>query len=406
MGDTDIYELINTIEEAIEYVSEVATEKLFTEQDYLLRDIVDGVQSVNKDFFESETIVGHDVDKYLEEAYESKDIAEYVEGIKKWLKDVKNHVMYLENQANDIDYKFAWLMDYLKYVEKDTLILHVKQRLLNMEVKQIGILQGYYQAHSHFWGTLDIKNNRYDVICNRIDMLTDHREDFIWLYKKLGDYRSKLVLVNMLYNWISFEPTYIKEMCENNFRDYYDLDLLQCDENEVVVDIGAYTGDSARGYIETFRKYKKMYCYEITPETVEQMKTNLGGYSNIEIVNKGVGKESGKMYLQTLGLDTSTNGLDENGSGKEIEVVTIDEDIKEKITLIKMDIEGAEKDALQGCRRHVVEEKPKLLICVYHNNSDIWEMPQMIMDMRDDYKLYLRSNGMQWGPAEIVLFAL
>ena len=71
-----------------------------------------------------------------------------------------------------------------------------------------------------------------------------------------------------------------------------------------------------------------------------------------------------------------------------------------------MDIEGAEQDALLGAARHIREEKPKLLISVYHNNEDIWKIPRMIKDMAVDYQLYLRSNGSQWGPAEILLIAV
>ena len=87
-------------------------------------------------------------------------------------------------------------------------------------------------------------------------------------------------------------------------------------------------------------------------------------------------------------------------------MVALDDDIDEKITLLKMDIEGAEQAALSGSIRHIQEEKPKLLISVYHNNEDIWKIPRMIIDMVPEYQLYLRSNGGQWGPSEIILFAI
>lgn len=103
---------------------------------------------------------------------------------------------------------------------------------------------------------------------------------------------------------------------------------------------------------------------------------------------------------------STINRITDDPAGEEIEIVSLDEDIREKITLIKMDIEGAEQDALTGCIRHIREEKPKLLISVYHNNEDIWKIPKMIYDMNEDYQFYLRSNGWQWGPAELVLFAI
>ena len=399
-------ELQETIKEAIEYLETTYNKKTFDDQVYLLEDVVQGMQNVNQEIFFSYNIKGFNLSEMVNAIETTKEIAPFIKFVKEWCKFIGATVEVYREQANELDERFVWLMDYVKYVDAKELVEHIKVRLMNLDAQQQQTLNAFYQSHAYFWGTLDSKNEKYDVIYDRVNMLTEHCEDFIWLYQNLGDYRSKLVLVNMLYNWISFDPVYIRDMHENNFKDYYDLDLLSCGKDDVIVDIGAYTGDSTLDYINTYRKYKKIYCYEITPESVAIMKKNLQDYENIEIINKGLGAEKGKMYLQTCAQDASTNGLDESGTGLEIEVATLDEDVAEKVTLIKMDIEGAEKDALRGCVRHIKEEKPKLLICVYHNNSDIFDIPKMIREMRDDYRFYLRSNGMQWAPAEIVLFAL
>lgn len=406
MKNRQSLELIETIREAIEYLSKFESLECLENNMPLLEDIVIGIQNVNSELFYAVKIKGFDMMSLLHEAKEQQCTTPFLQKASEWCNLVRTIIYNRQQQANELDERFVWLMDYAEYVEKEELVEHIKIRLMRQDEKQIQILNTFYQNHSYFWGTLDIKNGKYDVIYDRVNVLTEHRDDFIWLYQKLGDYRSKLVLVNTLYNWISFDPAYIREMHESNYKDYYDLDLLFCDENEVMVDIGAYTGDSALDYITTYRKYKKIYCYEITPESVESIKKNLTEYENIHVINKGLGAKAGKMFLQTCAQDASTNGLDETGNGIEIEVATLDEDVSEEVTLIKMDIEGAEKDALKGCVRHIKEERPKLLICVYHNNRDIFEIPKMIADMRDDYKFYLRSNGMQWAPAEIVLFAL
>lgn len=406
MKSRQTLEVIETIREAIEYLNQLESKEIIEKYIALLDDIVLGIQNVNVELFCTIRIKGFDVQYQVNEVAKHLKITSFLQNAKEWCDFATSIINNRQSQANELDERFVWLMDYVKYVEKEELIEHVKVRLMRLNKEHISLIDNFYQNHACFWGALDIKHGKYDVIYDRIDSLTEHIEDFIWLYQRLGDYRSKLVLVNTLYNWISFDPTYIRDMHESNFKDYYDLDLLSCDENEVLVDIGAYTGDSALDYIMTYRKYKKIYCYEITPQSIESMKNNLAEYENIEIVNKGLGAETGKMFLQTCAQDASTNGLDESGQGIEIEVATLDEDVTEKVTLIKMDIEGAEKDALRGCVRHIKEERPKLLICVYHNNRDIIEIPKMIADMRDDYKFYLRSNGMQWAPAELVLFAL
>ena len=62
------------------------------------------------------------------------------------------------------------------------------------------------------------------------------------------------------------------------------MDIVKCDKNEIVVDLGAYTGDTVLSYINNYGEgsYKRIYCYEITPSTFETLKENLKNYDNIE----------------------------------------------------------------------------------------------------------------------------
>ena len=69
----------------------------------------------------------------------------------------------------------------------------------------------------------------------------------------------------------------------------------------------------------------------------------------------------------------------------------LDDDINEPVTFIKMDIEGFELDALMGSKHHIIMEKPKLAICVYHKPDDLWQIPEYILQLNPSYKLYLRQ---------------
>jgi hypothetical protein len=61
-------------------------------------------------------------------------------------------------------------------------------------------------------------------------------------------------------------------------------------------------------------------------------------------------------------------------------------------TFIKMDIEGAEKEALRGAKGVIKRNKPKLAICAYHKPEDVYVLPQAIMAIRDDYRFALRQH--------------
>ena len=62
-----------------------------------------------------------------------------------------------------------------------------------------------------------------------------------------------------------------------------------------------------------------------------------------------------------------------------------------------------------GAARHITKEKPKLAICTYHNNYDIWQIPRMLREMNPNYKLYMRYNGIdaeyEFNVTEFVTFA-
>ena len=57
-------------------------------------------------------------------------------------------------------------------------------------------------------------------------------------------------------------------------------------------------------------------------------------------------------------------------------------------TFIKMDIEGAEMDALQGANG----QRPLLSICIYHLQSDLWRIPLFIRSLAPDYKFFSRLH--------------
>ena len=76
----------------------------------------------------------------------------------------------------------------------------------------------------------------------------------------------------------------------------------------------------------------------------------------------------------------------------EIEVKALDNTVfKDAPTYIKMDIEGSEMEALKGCKKIIQQYKPKLSICIYHNAEDLFDIPIMIKEMCQDYKLFIRQ---------------
>lgn len=407
MNEKELLEILDSIEKGFLHLETLPSHNAYS-ADEIVVSLLPLVKALNIEIFGYEQLKNYEL--LCQVPTENMITNEYISIGTRWTLLIRELLYERSQLSNSIDKDFFKIMIATEYVDYTLLFDSALDALLRNSKESLDFYQLLFQEYAHFWGTLDIPNNRYDIIINRVHTLINHKEDFKWLYNQLADYRSKVVLVKMLQNWLTFDVCKIQEMKENNFDDYYDLDLVKMKKDEVFVDLGAYTGDSAFQFIQTFQNYKHIYCYEITPEQIPVIQNTLEPYENITISNKAVSDINGIAQF-ALKPDSSSNVLSHidqsiDNAYVDIEVVTLDSDIKEPISTIKMDIEGSEKSALLGAKNHIKNDKPKLLVCVYHSNTDIFEIPKLISEIRPDYKFYLRSNGNTWTPTEIVLFAI
>lgn len=172
--------------------------------------------------------------------------------------------------------------------------------------------------------------------------------------------------------------------------------------DEVMIDCGAFTGDTALMFAKHCPNYQKIYAFEPDNAIFNQLIENTKELK-ITTINKGVFSKT-----STLSFDIEDCGCSNfNKDGKiQIKVETIDNLLKQEkevITLIKMDIEGSELEALKGASETIRKYKPKLAICVYHKANDLIEIPKYIKSLHQDYKFFLRNHQMV--PEDTVLYA-
>lgn len=260
-----------------------------------------------------------------------------------------------------------------------------------------------YFAKFPLWGTLDPDRNDFDTLKRRAAVLKQHSYDFVWLYRRFTDYLSKYTLSAILLNWLLLNTDSAKKV-KSIFPDYYEPDIFPDNKDDVFVDIGAYIGDSILNYTINYgTDYKKIYAYEITKDSCEKMRQNLKNLHDVEIRRKGVGEKAGEMFLSVSGSDPSANQFSDISNGDRVEIVKLDDDLPDGFTFLKMDIEGAEYNALLGCEQTIRRCRPKLAICVYHGYDDIWRIPALIDRIDPNYTFYLRHNGGNLIPTEFVL---
>ena len=154
-----------------------------------------------------------------------------------------------------------------------------------------------------------------------------------------------------------------------------------------------------------FAENKEAYVYAFEPDNENifacegKLKRVCG--ENYTLIAKGLWSK--ETVLRFCSGKNVASCLSENGN-LEIPVIDIDSIINEKVTFIKMDIEGSECEALRGAKNIIKKYKPRLAISVYHKLEDIWEIPQLILELNPSYKLYLRHYSIAGD--ETVLYAI
>ena len=139
---------------------------------------------------------------------------------------------------------------------------------------------------------------------------------------------------------------------------------------DVVFDCGAFHGNFAIYASKILGSSGKVYCFEPDEESYKILETNvkLNNCENVILVKAGLYSREMKIRFKSGNVGSS---IDVNGD-TEINVVSLDNYLvqngldMEKVCFIKMDIEGAEIDALDGMRNLLMEGKPNLAIASYH----------------------------------------
>lgn len=224
------------------------------------------------------------------------------------------------------------------------------------------------------------------------------RNKYNSIYESLSDDESKEIFENIVNFRLSQDLKYLQGFSDIQYRQYFEsfLDLKM--KGETFVDVGGFDASTSLDFIERCPEYERVYIFEPEPSNMMTVKNRLSGYRDIVFNMCGLSNKSELLRFCSRG---SSSQIDEGGE-KEIQVNCLDDIIQEPITFLKMDIEGEEKNALNGARKTIEKFQPRIAISVYHLCDDLWKIPELILSIRADYSLYLRhyTEGM----TETVMF--
>ena len=218
------------------------------------------------------------------------------------------------------------------------------------------------------------------------EFIKENEDKFDAVYNSLADEESRRVYLDILSFKVSGKIDYLLNSFVDKSKVYSDILKLGSCEN--IIDLGAYDGDTIREFLEaTGGEYDYITALEPDEKNFKKLLKNTEEMFNISCLNMGAwDKKDTLIFSKKAGRNSK---LSAEGIG--VQVIDIDS-LELRPTFIKMDIEGAELKALCGMEKTVKEYSPKLYVCAYHRNEDLFALPLKILELNESYKIYFRHS--------------
>ena len=195
----------------------------------------------------------------------------------------------------------------------------------------------------------------------------------------------------------------------NDINIYFDPIITDSlGDKEILIDGGCLDFKSSMSFLEYCSNAHKIYAVEPNSGQIGFIKENIekSGFSNVKIIQGALWSYDTKLNFFASDVNKSGSRVCEELASIKVPAYSIDSivDPDEIITFIKLDVEGAELEALKGAENIIKNHKPKLAISVYHKPMDYIEIPRYIKSIVPEYKMYFRHYSTF--EAETVLYCV
>lgn len=224
------------------------------------------------------------------------------------------------------------------------------------------------------------------------DEIEKNRKEYKDVYSWFEDDLSREIYQNVLRYRMTFDVKYtIKAHALSEQEGKQDLDnvILRrlVGESPVFFDVGGFDGQSTIDFIDKVKNYKKVFFFEPDETIMLKSQKRLSSNRDIEYLQAGVGAVKGSAQFDNI---EDGGGCVSVAGRQTIRVVSLDEFITSELSYIKMDIEGAELDAICGAEHFIKEKHPLLSVSVYHRPGDIHRLTKKILEFNPQYHIYIR----------------
>jgi len=272
----------------------------------------------------------------------------------------------------------------------DTNHWFIKEKLEKLNCSQVNTIS--ICDHS-LWQSFELLDLNY---------IQKNQQVFQQVYDFFSDDKSKQIFVGYINTKLTLDLSYLRGL--TSFPQYFpdDLPSFIPSSNEIFIDGGAYDGDTLKSFLLKTDSCQKYCAFEPDSSNYEKLATfvSQNNLAFVETIQSGLWNCEDVLYFQ--GNDGTSSAISQTGQIK-INVRSIDS-LELAVTFIKMDIEGAELEALKGASETIRKYKPKLAISLYHHPQHLTEIPLFIKSLYPEYKFYLRIHSFY--SRELILYAI
>jgi FkbM family methyltransferase len=167
-------------------------------------------------------------------------------------------------------------------------------------------------------------------------------------------------------------------------KQYADDSVLDIKKFHHFFDGGSFDGAN----VSMFANLLSAIVVEPSAANMTKCRGSLSRLTNIRFEQCALGSEAGVVHFS--GDYGSMSSFGDSKSGEIVTVKTIDSFDLENVDFIKLDIEGAELDALRGATNTISKFRPTMAICTYHSQDHFWQIPQFVDSLELGYRVHLR----------------
>lgn len=257
------------------------------------------------------------------------------------------------------------------------------------DLTQIGYdrIMPYTELFLHFADSLATNfwlgpNDNYKSYANELALVLN----------MLGDARSKELYLAVMRFRMTGNPAYLPEPERKTI--YFPIDLPTEARPHHFIDCGAFEGDTLLSARDRFGMLKSVRAFEPDPKNFQKL-VELNDENpfaeDIALIPCGVWDTSCQLNFNAHG--TAASNICDCGHTV-VQCLAIDQYLGDyRPTFIKLDIEGSELEALNGCKKMIQRWKPDLAVSIYHRPEHLWAVPLFIREQAPGYRYFLRLHG-------------